>query len=333
VGGLNSYEKGEVVIFVPPDCILPSDLEERVFAGTRMQRSGDGRVKTAKIRGVVSQGLIISLTTAGLPQNTKEGINYADWLGIKKWEPPAPVYLRGTTSKILHRDFKRYTDIENIKNFDRVFNEGEQISATIKLHGTSFRAGYAKRIPKNWVEKLAMKLKLISNYEFVVGSRNTELQSENQKTYYDENLYWLVAKQYRIKDKLKPEEFVYGEIVGKLPGGKFIQANFDYGYSNPTLFVYDAVKNGKYLSVKDFQKFINGIDLPKVPVIYEGPYSEEVINKIKGESNHFLDSKVPCREGVVIKSIEEDQHPILGRKVLKAINDNYYFLKGNTEFH
>jgi hypothetical protein len=38
------------------------------------------------------------------------------------------------------------------------------------------------------------------------------------------------------------------------------------------------------------------------------------------------------REGCVIKTATEEEHPLIGRKILKAVSTEYLTRKGGTEF-
>jgi hypothetical protein len=67
-----------------------------------------------------------------------------------------------------------------------------------------------------------------------------------------------------------------------------------------------------------------------VPALYIGPFSEKVLGE---ETNG--DSKIAnhIREGCVVKSVYEENHPRIGRKVLKSISEEYLAKKKRTEHH
>ena len=112
---------------------------------------------------------------------------------------------------------------------------------------------------------------------------------------------------------------MYGEIYG--PG---IQKNYDYGLKELEFAGFDIVWNGKYLSTEGTYltmigkptNFIGGVDLPHVPVLYNGNWSQEIQDQFT--FNNFIDgTKVP-HEGIVIKHVSGERE-----KVAKVINPDY----------
>lgn len=96
------------------------------------------RIKTIKLRGVISQGLLLPVKNC----QYKIGDNVADELKITKYEPPVDnsTYSKfgSPGSPFLTENpeyFHKYTDIENIKNFPDIFEEGEEVIYTEKIHG------------------------------------------------------------------------------------------------------------------------------------------------------------------------------------------------------
>ena len=69
--------------------------------------------------------------------------------------------------------------------------------------------------------------------------------------------------------------------------------------------------------------------LPKVPMLYEGPYSKEIAYQYtKGPSTY---GKQEIREGIVIRDPNETSC-FIGKKVIKYISEDYLDLD-NTDFH
>jgi RNA ligase (TIGR02306 family) len=57
--GLDQYKVGDTVVFIPPDCIIPNDLIEKYEL---VYLRNGGRTGTLKLRGYISQGLILPLS-------------------------------------------------------------------------------------------------------------------------------------------------------------------------------------------------------------------------------------------------------------------------------
>ena len=69
-------------------------------------------------------------------------MNVAEYYECIKYEPPQEL-TQGNMERE-HPLFARYTDIENIKNFPDIFQEGEEVVITEKIHGTNSRVGLLK---------------------------------------------------------------------------------------------------------------------------------------------------------------------------------------------
>ena len=67
-----------------------------------------------------------------------------------------------------------------------------------------------------------------------------------------------------------------------------------------------------------------------VPVLYEGPFSLEVVRQYSAGTTTFEDTHI--REGVVVKPYHERTHPVIGRVVLKYLSDAYLFDDKKSDF-
>ena len=56
--GRDTYKAGDKCIYIPIDSIIPYPLEKIIFAGAKVKLS-KGRIKTIKLRGLISQGLVV----------------------------------------------------------------------------------------------------------------------------------------------------------------------------------------------------------------------------------------------------------------------------------
>lgn len=173
---------GDTVIYIPIDSVLPQPLIDILFGPNSKIKLNNGRIKTIKIRGAVSQGLIVDPVKVGL-QGAEIGSDVAKILNITKYEPPeatrgvnhnAPAAIK----KDINNNFKKYTDIENIKNHKNVFFEGEFVSVTEKIHGC-LRAdtmiylsdGTKKTIKEIVDNKLDVKVMALDDREELVESK------------------------------------------------------------------------------------------------------------------------------------------------------------------
>jgi len=334
-------QKGEFkvsskALYIPIDSLLPVEIESKIFPIDSKIKLSKSRVKTIKIRGAISQGLVVSLNLLGL-ENEELGTDVAEKLGITKFEPPEkPVHMRGNQvpKKRLNPFFYKYTDIENFKNYPNVFQDGEEVFITEKVHGSNFRCGYVPTEANSLWRKLLRWLKILPKYEFVYGSRNVQLQYKwLWNGFYDQNIYLKIAKQYNLDKVLKPGEVLYGEIYGW-----GIQKGYTYGCKEGEhkLVVFDIMRInehgfGNYLSWNEFDDWMDKHgELNRVPLVYNGIFSKDIFIKCsKGGSCLYPEQKI--REGSVVKPLIESVC-YMGRKVLKYVNDEY-LLDEQTDFH
>jgi RNA ligase (TIGR02306 family) len=122
------YKKGDTVVYIPPDSLLPEDLADRLGVRNYLVGKKKNRVKCAKLRGIISSGLIINNE-----ENWTVGTDVASHYGILKYEPPVRTTVGDTAPEDPH--FHKFTEIENIKNYPDIFKEGEMVYVTEKVDG------------------------------------------------------------------------------------------------------------------------------------------------------------------------------------------------------
>lgn len=330
--GKGQFKAGDKAIYVPIDSILPLELENKIFPPDSKVRLSKSRVKTIKLRGAISQGILLELSEylPYAPEDWNIGEDVAGELGITKYEPPVksiPANLRGPQKprKGINPNFKKYTDIENFKHYNTLFAPGELVYVTEKLHGTSARYGWFETVPNTFWKKIKKFFGMLPRYEFCIGSRNVQLQDRKYDGFYDSNVYGKIAEKLALDDILEFGEAVFGEIVG--PG---IQKGYTYGHEDDHAFyAYDVMVDGEYLDPTDFVAFCDERSIPRVPHLFTGEYEEGFIKALATGDSTIGNQKV--REGVVIKALHETKC-MIGRKVLKLINDTY-LLKEQDDFH
>ena len=325
------FVAGDKGLYIPIDSILPIDVEEKIFGPESKVKLSKSRVKTIKLRGAISQGLLTRLSTLDLDPSLEIGTDLKEELKIKKYEPSKRQQsgLMGgyKVPRKTNTNFKKYTSIENVKNYVNLFKDTDVVSVTEKIHGTNFRAGYVKRNLDSIWKKALNFIGILSDYEFVYGSHNVQLQKSVAVKSVSTNVYLEAVKRDRLSELLKPGEVIYGEIYGSS-----IQKNYMYdckeGQRKSVYF--DLMKDGKYLTPDEFAVWCKYTDIQRTPELYRGPFDFDKIKSIlKGNSVMTPTQKII--EGGVCKSLYRVPS-IIGRKVLKFINDDY-LLKDNSELH
>jgi len=135
---------GDLVVFIPPDAILPALLHEYLNITKycaelpKSFNTNARRVKAARLRGEVSYGTIMTMKSfleyTSNNGNTKiDSADVIDALGITKWEPP----VKSTQGDVMkdNPQFPKYTSIEHWGNYPDVWLEDEEVVITEKIHG------------------------------------------------------------------------------------------------------------------------------------------------------------------------------------------------------
>lgn len=354
-----TFKSGDKVVYFPVDTILPESVSEE-FGVTKYLSKG--RVRAARLRGIPSYGLVMPCTKdifdagvkeyepdpslQGKPDLIPVGTNVVDVFGCIKWEQPEEnvnSIRHGKTTKE-HPLFKRYTDIENIKNFPGVFKEGEEVVLTEKIHGTNSRVGlidgkFVAGSHKTQRNKpgTGIPIKTRARNWFYAIRRFIKTGSWKSPSHHasGDDTYWMPLRNENIRSMLmeiyqfytKPSQIIlFGEIFGKgvqdLHYGR--QGEIDYR-------AFDLYVGGKWLDYDDFVNWCNKFDVKTVPVLYKGPWSDSLIEEYS--SGNSIESDIEqIREGFVVRPIKEGRYH-KGRKILKSISFEYLDRKKGTEFH
>jgi len=325
-------KKGEFVIgqkgiYFEIDSFLPfgSYFDFLAKYGTKKLFGVEGiRIKTIRLRGQLSQGLILPLSTFNgvINEDSEVGTEVTELLGVQKYEIPEPAHLAGNISWNFP-SFLKKTDQERIQNlFDTYKEEYKDVSfeVSLKLDGSSMTVfcidttKYSTKV----IEKLKLNGEIFDSY-FGVCSRNFEL------TKNEENTFWKVAIEKELDIKLYNFCQIYnrnlslqGELMG--PG---IQGNRE-NLSHFEFFLFDIwdIDTQKHLTPKERFAISLELDIKIAPIIFknykifeEFKTIEEILEFANGKSlNH------PVREGLVFKSCQEINGEIIS---FKAISNEY----------
>lgn len=339
----NYLKKGDLAIYIPIDSILPIEVESKIFGASSKIKLHKSRVRTIKIRGAISQGMVVKPEVLGLQSKSLEcGMDLTEVLRIQKYEPPdrSNSMFQGAAAgsrKIGHNpNFHKYGGIENFKNYPDLFQEGEKVWITEKIHGTHFRCGWVPYYASTLWQKIKQKLGFAPTYQFVFGSNNVQLQNKLlYKGYYENNVYAKIVKQYKLKEILGLGEVLHGEIYGD-----GIQKNYSYGckQGEHRLVVFDLrfqifgiEGKGPFMSFSGLRSWCKDKGLESVPLLYVGSYDPKKIKSFTVGPSVLCPSQ-PVREGIVIKPLVET-NTFMGRKCLKLISEDYLLDKSNTDFH
>src|SRR4051812_2801392 len=185
------HRPGDKVVYCEIDSLLPERPEFEFLRASCFkpaQSDPDGgvvlpagfRIKTAKLRGQVSQGICFSLSLLPPGAPVDEGADVTDLLGVLKWEPPAPVGMGGKV-KGGFPGFLPKTDETRVQVLEPVLqrHRGKTFYVTEKLDGTSFTA-------------------FLHNGEFGICSRNLWMDETDET-----NVLVRVARALKLEEKLR----------------------------------------------------------------------------------------------------------------------------------
>ena len=332
------YKVGDKVAYIAIDSVITEELEKLLFPPESKITLTGRRIKILKLRGSYSQGMIVDLDEL---ESLHPGISIlpvgsdiSRLLGVKKYEPPeAPAAMKGNqvSRKKKNHFFHEYTDIRNLKHYtDKdVFEEGELVYVTAKLHGTSMRLGLLPSTATTLWQKIKKFFGLFSKFEYCIGSRRVQLQDKPKchKGFYEKNVYVEAFHKLKLKDVLEENVEVFGELI-------FLgcQKNYTYGCKEGEykFFAYDVMKNGWYLDPEEFKAYCDSKGLARVPDLGNVPFNLDKLNELASTKTCLNGQKT--REGVVVKPLKDRSHPSCGRVALKLVNPAF-LLENNTDWH
>jgi len=300
--GSPQFAPGDKVVYIPPDSTLPRQMAERLgvvnYLSERTDIEGERRlvVKRVRLRGEPSFGLVIAPDDPGWPVGTDVREHY----GIGKYRPP--VKFTAGDSEANHPLFQRYTDVENLRNYPHLFDDGEEVVVTEKIHGTNSRIGVVEG-------------KLLAGSH---GLQRRRPEPEEMAT----NTYWFPATLEPVTGLLDDlgsrhrVAILYGEIYGAK-----IQ-KLHYGQHGGLGFAaFDVFVDGGFLDHDDFAALCERHGVATVPVLGRGPFSLEMVAELSRGPTALPDRHI--REGVVVQPVKERTDPQIGRVILKYLSDDY----------
>lgn len=299
------YQVGDIAVYCEIDSWIPHDLapflskgqEPREYEGIR-----GNRLRTVKLRGQVSQGLLLSLyqvdnynlasyiiKTQNAPLGSRFedyiGVDVSEPLGIVKYEPPIPACLAGEV-RGMFPSFVPKTDQERVQNLRenlaRWQTEGDEWEVTEKLDGSSMTVYF-------------------NHGQFGVCSRNLDLRET------EGNTLWQVARRYSLEKKMGSlfHMAIQGELIGE-----GIQKN-RYGLKGQDFYVFDIydIQHRCYLSAEQRDMICESFGLKQVPRIKSSgdlrEYVDVNIMLRMAEGKSALNPNAE-REGLVFKRQADD---------------------------
>ena len=307
----DEFKAGDLAVYCEIDSWIPYEvapfLSRGNFPHVYNEVKGE-RLRTVKLRGQLSQGLLLpryaALDKVG---EIYEGMDVSELLGITKYEAPIPAALQGEIKGMFPSRIPK-TDQERIQNLSVELAEwcaeGLTWEVTEKLDGSSMTV-------------------YVINGDVGVCSRNLDLKPN------PDNSLWRAAYKHELPAKLANigrNIAVQGELIGN-----GIQGNL-YKMRDQDFYVYDIydIDAGRYFTPAERRVFSDKHELNHCPVIahYANLLDTLGITNIDdilkfAEGKSVLGNIVrPEREGLVFKCNEKQVS-------FKAISNR--FLLKNSE--
>jgi hypothetical protein len=338
----DEFKIGQKVIYCEVDSVMPEKPEYEFL------RERKFRIRTIKLRGQVSQGLVLPLSVLSDTKGALARYAYSDVgtdvteiLGITKYlTPTEQSEIQKQEERIkfeknkLKKFFMRYswfrklfltrsqkegfpywvqkTDEERIQNMPQVLQQFEDRIVTITEKIDYQSVTFTGQLIPKYTGFLGRIIKT-KTYKFVVCSRNLTNNDKN-------SLYWKIAKLYNVEEILKkfPNLTIQGE-----QGDTKVQGN-KYGISKPQMWVFNIFDHNRkyFFNQREIDDFCSQCGLVSVPTLHKCKLSDfatsvtEIVEKSKGKS--VINPNIH-REGIVIRCVEN------GQKLLsfKVINPDF----------
>lgn len=292
VGKKDEFKVNDLVVYFEIDSWIPHEIAPFLSKG-KEPREYNGikgeRLKTIKLKGSLSQGLILPLNGFPFPASREKDLQENDdvtaELQIQKWERPIHASM-AARSKGNFPFFIPKTDEERVQNLTKELEKWKQLDhpweVTEKLDGSSLTVFF-------------------NNGEYGVCSRNYQLKTE------DDNPFCNTARKYQIEEAFKEFDAfgnlaIQGELIG--PG---VQGN-KYKLTEHKFYVFAIfdIDDQKYLDCWERYFICEKFGLEHTPVLHDNfsmeQHSIDTLLEIAEGKSLLADTE---REGIVFKNQED----------------------------
>jgi RNA ligase (TIGR02306 family) len=330
------FAAGDYAVYLPEGALLPDSLLAALDMTGKLSGPGRNYIKAIKLRGCLSQGILLQVAEAmefagKTFGHFEEGDDFAELLGITKYDPPVPIHMAGEVVSMF--GLTHHYDIENIKSYPDILQNGEIVEFTEKVHGTLVAITQYPGL-----EHVDMIGGDTLVYSKGLGQNHLVFKDNDANK---DNLYIRTVKEFEIADRIRhkaqqkheqPQPItIFGEIYGS-----GVQ-DLKYGSKKPGFLMFDMYigkqHEGYFANRLHLEAVAHRMGLGRVPVLHRGPYSRDKLAEYtSGKTVAGNDAHI--REGVVVTPLLERNDPMIGRVILKSISADYLLRKGNvTEFH
>jgi len=320
----DEFQVGDLCVYIEIDSVVDKTNPDFEFLEKR-----NYKIKTMKMKGVISQGIVFPLSLLNSQKEYKIGDDVTEILKIKEIEDEIPKAKPQDSMQTFKQKHKRLyknkvfmwfmrfkwfrklafkfllpkkkpkkfpdwivkTDEVRLQNMPFVLDvyKNKDMVVTEKIDGTSTSFGLRKEKKRK--------------YDFAVCSRNVRQADINQKCFYEDNVYHIIAQKLNIRDVLMTLMQRFNATTVVLQGetiGEGIQKN-KYNIKGFDFYAFNLVIDGKKIDSCKATDIVNEFGIKWVPIISSSfkllPTVEEMILFADGQSK-ICDT---LREGLVIR--------------------------------
>ena len=326
---------GDKAIYFEIDSLVPNTDERFAFLEPKKYK-----IKTQKMCGVYSQGLIMPLSMFPELGDPEVGTDVTETLGITYYIPEDNKRKSNNSGDKYKSMSQRHKNLFKKKPFRWLMRREWGRKLLFMFFGKkkdkpkSFPSGfpYVHKTDEERVENMPyilenknpfivtekldgtsctyiLERKKFGKFEFYVSSRNVRQLNPEQDTYHESNIYWELAKKYDIENKLKkvlierPELkyiCIQGEGVGSVQGNPLKLEEND-------LYVFNLITSdiGRWGSVEGAIFAETFLGMKWVPILDENFILPDDLEEFKvyADGKSAVNPDV-LREGVVLRDKE-----------------------------
>jgi len=332
----DNFKVGDKIVYIEIDSKVPERPEFEFLRDRKF------RVRTIKLRGQYSQGLIVPLSILG-KGNYNVGDDVTQKLGVTYYVPEdnirkaakPPKHLRYQSMAARHKDlFKRQPfrwlmkrewgraflflffgkKKDKPKAFPSKFpfvhkTDETRIEALPHLLGYPNPLVVTEKLDGTSSTYILERLKGKDKYEFWVLSRNIRQFNEDQDCYHDYNIYWAMAKKYDIEAHLR-------EFLEKNPGYDYVCVQGESVgtvQGNPLklkeddLYIFNFVTPDGRISSLEGKKIVESWGMKWVPILDEAFIMPTDMEEFKQMATaKSVVNPTVMREGIVLRDPKTD---------------------------
>jgi RNA ligase (TIGR02306 family) len=303
----NKYQNHELVVFISIDSILPICEWSRFLVDPK-KPDVKPRIKTVRLRGEYSQGLVLSINECQL-FNLPEGMDVTSYLGVEKYVKPLPACLAGEALGGFPSHIAPKTDEILLQNEPGLLKELEGVDCYWALKWDGSSCTFA----------------VDSTGQFLVASRNLNLKDNKS------NSFWSVAHKLGLpgsmlllgSSRFAPLNSMNWAIQGEL-AGPGIQQN-TAKLPELTFMAFSLYRNRTRQSIAELMEICADLNIKCVEPNFLS--SKDAPKSIEDWQALADSARYPCgspAEGIVVRpATDVNSKILLGPLSFKVINRNY----------